>query len=183
MPYTRPINWKIMRLLVQQNAATPEQASRIVLEHLGINERPVDIQKMLGQLDIEYKYHPELEVLVAVSIDNDRAVIEVRDQSIIQDHQRFIIAHVLGRIFLDRIVPTEILIQNDRSIVGSMEKTRANQFAAGIIMPMWMIEACIQQKGITGDKLSKSFNVSKTALCARIKQLNGHYIDWRNPLI
>lgn len=164
------------------NRAIEEKSLR-VLQELSIEKLPIDINKIAMHLGVKIK-----EDLIDDSISG--FLISKKGKNVIginsnesQVRKRFTIAHELGHFILhsnkeDDLFISKIHFRDEESSTGEMKREReANAFAAGILMPRFLIEkelSKLKGKSAVEDavsKLASIFNVSEIAMSYRLLNL------------
>lgn len=174
--------------------------AREVLELAGIEEPPVDLQKVLeafGLSQSEDFDFDELELSGSIEWTPDRRSVRIWVNPVEADvRQRFTLSHELGHLFLhmlpkydkegeaDTFKDTPNKFHRDGS--ASQVEREANQFAARLLMPAPLVKDYAKKiadenrnaKGKIGmsrdayiESLAKSFNVSKQSMEYRLKNL------------
>lgn len=81
-------------------------------------------------------------------------------------HQRFVIAHQIGHYLMH---PKQLY--RCQTYNGNDYEKEANDFAASLLAPLWVVEPICAYNPITMDQLSKMMNVSKALLNYQIDKL------------
>lgn len=142
-------------------------ADQVLREH-GVKRPPVPVRRISRQLGVELLFVSGAEWDGAVESDKDtgEATIYVNaDQS--ETRQRFTIAHELGHLLRHRPGVAYRDIWSSRG--SSVKEIEANQFAANLLMPAWMISAYAPARSISD--LASMFKVSHDAMSIRLKVL------------
>lgn len=90
--------------------------------------------------------------------------------------QRFTIAHELGHMLLNHVVPGERALRDPKAAYSSgydqPREMQANQFAAQLLMPEAVVRS-MARYGVSGrlDNFADEFQVSTTAMGYRLKNL------------
>lgn len=150
-----------------------------------LHEAPVNIEGLIRELGIELDKKADLDESIAGQIErlkNGKYKISVNKD----DHyyrQRFTMAHELGHYFFHRSLIGDGV--NDSKAYRSTcegqfcnanikpsHETRANQFAASILMPEPLV--CEIYKELKGDvaEIAKRFQASKQAMQIRIDSID-----------
>ena len=165
-----------------------DRASKL-LARLGIQEIPVPVEKVARLLGARVRFSPfDDELSGFVFIKNGVPIIGVNSLHH-PNRQRFTIAHEVAHLHLHPdYITTEVhvdkqfaepVLKRDASSATGNEKleVEANQFAAALLMPVEMLKKLLEASPIDIDdessieKWSKAFNVSKSALQYRIRNL------------
>ena len=148
-----------------------------LLKELGIAEpQDIDIEAIAYYCGAIVKYS-ELESCAARIVGlNNRAVISVGSTST-RGRQRFSIAHELGHWMLDRGKTAHLCKESDLSAPWESRQdpeSRANEFAAELLMPRVMFKALAKDREVTFktvEELARMFQTSRTATAIRLIQL------------
>lgn len=148
-----------------------------LLHELGIAEpREIDVEAIAYHCGAVVHYR-DLDGCAARIIGyGDRAAISV-DSGSIRRRQRFSIAHELGHWERDRGKAIYLCQAADlRSQWGQRQnpETRANEFAADLLMPAFMFKSASRDRPMTFDaveELADQFDTSKTATAIRFVQM------------
>lgn len=131
---------------------------------------PVDIEKMARRMGVEIRSSQDLGSSGMLEIDEEatHAVIHVR-----RDHvawrQRFTVAHEIGHLMLHS-GPKHF---RDITFAGTPEEAAANRYAADLLMPLWMLEPLVLQRGVNARYFAQVFQVSEEAINVRLGLLSG----------
>jgi IrrE N-terminal-like domain len=135
-----------------------------ILRTLEIAFPPVDVHRIAQRLGVTLGWtdHHSGELRV----DGDNAVILLkRGEPLVR--QRFTVAHELGHLMLH---PVERAFRHsDNTFAGTTLEVQANQFAADLLMPLWMVDPAVQAFGADPRKLAQLFRVSEQAAKLRIQ--------------
>lgn len=153
--------WLAIKSTLGANAS-PREAADTVLRRLEIDTPPVDVAAIGRRLGVHIVERP-LAYAGAIDIDDgSQAVITVNSN----DHprrRRFTIAHEIGHLLLHRFQT----MHRDTSFAGDRHEIEANNFAASLAMPFWMIEPYVMRKA-RASSLARIFDVSEAAMRYRI---------------
>lgn len=162
-----------------------EKASKI-LKDLNITAPPVSIEQVVTSMGIQIKpFDFGDDVSGALLIDKEKSVIGYNPFEP-PVRQRFTIAHELGHYILHLksaksklFVDKKILYRNQESSTGQVVQERqANNFAATILMPAFMIYEEVRKKELkfideySIKELADTFNVSQQAMTIRLTNLD-----------
>lgn len=166
LPQTLPL-WKKIRHELPQDI-TPRDAATHVLHRLNIEAPPVLIEGIAKQLDVRVIKKPHHEYAGEVNPQSSPATIIVRGS----DHgvrQRFTIAHELGHLLFDKLTTQhrDTFFANPRTLA----EIRANDFAASLLVPLWMLESMAMSKPRTTAQLSEIFEVSIPVMNHQLRKI------------
>lgn len=140
-----------------------------LLQHFQIIRPPVPVDTIVRRLGI-----PVVELDApgwsgaADSTPEGRATIFVR-RGDAPWRKRFTIAHELGHLLLHGAGRA----YRDDTFRGTPEETQANEFAANLLMPFWMLEGVTPRHGRDAHRLARVFGVSEQAMDIRLGRLIG----------
>lgn len=142
-----------------------------ILLHFGIRNPPVPVGDLAKKLGAGLTY-AAVAIAGGVVVDEDgRATITVKvDDARVR--QRFTIAHEIGHLMLHASGPMFAMRDHDFREERPRE-IEANQFAAELLMPEWMVRAQMRYLGThaTPDKLALMFGVSQGAMARRLDEI------------
>jgi len=156
----------------------PGSAADKILEITKIKEPPISPSQISKDLNIPVFYwdFPDEVSGIFVSEENATCIGVNQDHSYVR--QKFTIAHELGHFvyhngdelcvdFIDTEMTTPDLDEQQRS-----EETKANQFAASLLMPMEWIKGDFHKHGVEAlPLLSQRYEVSEQSLWYRLHSL------------
>lgn len=141
-----------------------------LLKEMDIDRPHVKLYDITKKLGVKIIMVPDLGWYGQIQVTNQSAaIIWVKKEDTIE-RKRFTIAHELGHLFLHDVCRVEYY--RDKTFSGTPEETQANQFAANLLMPQWMIEEYMC--GTTNDdikQLSSAFRVSEIAMGFQLKNI------------
>lgn len=154
--------------LRERGGVTPDN----LLDMFSIEVPPVPVVGMAKGLGIEVYNRENAGWDGALSIDQEeftaRIFVEANHSN---TRQRFTIAHELGHLLLHP--DTYIHRDTKRQIHSSSYKEReANQFAAELLMPRWMVTFAFDHLAQSPEALAGLFDVSPEAMSIRMRKLN-----------
>ena len=152
----------------------PHHVANRVLKALGVTTRaPVDVHSVARRLDVEIKEVPEPGWAGAVASTDRSAVIWLRasDATV---RKRFTVAHELGHLFLHPL-GREF---RDVTFKGGRRESDANQFAADLLIPLWMLDGYVASSAGNVAALAKTFRVSAHAMQIQLSKLAGDRVRW-----
>jgi Zn-dependent peptidase ImmA (M78 family) len=135
-------------------------------------ELPVDVYAIARWLGAEIKHTAGGRR--SGSLDSrehlGRPVVYIR-QTDAAVHRRFSVAHELGHLMLD---PPGQYDRTYQDVQPSRRETRANNFAAELLMPEVEVRGWAHQWTVVPELLAPTFGVSKLAMLFRLKNLGLH---------
>lgn len=139
-----------------------------ILQAFGVVRPPVPVERIVRDLGIPLVQVDEPGWSGAVNSTPDgRATIFVR-RGDVPWRQRFTIAHELGHLLLHEGVQ-----HRDDTFRGTPQESEANDFAANLLMPLWMLESAARRQGSDAARLARIFGVSEQAMDIRLGRLVG----------
>lgn len=176
-----------MSIQLRLDRKSCESRAVSVLNEAGVTKHPVRVDRIAKSHQIKIRYEPlEDELSGMIFFKGDIPVIGVNARHN-ANRQRFTIAHELGHFFLhsdvlrrgahvDKVVT--ILNRDSEAARGvSNIEIEANQFAAELLMPKFLIAAFLGKNGLDirmmpdDDiiaEMAKAFRVSMTAIAIRL---------------
>lgn len=164
-----------------------------LLQTVGINKAPVDLDAVAKHLNIEIKKEHLGDDISGLLVNRDGKVICGVNEKHPPNRRRFTIAHEFGHfvlgherqgLFIDKHKhESYVIFRNEKSSEGTnQQEIEANAFAAALLMPGPFVKAEIK-KCINDDntfvlddsnikKLAKKFGVSEIAMTYRIGNLD-----------
>lgn len=163
---TKP-RWREVRHQIE-SGDRPHHVANYVLRRMNIQHPPVPVESIAKHLDVELIRDPRLDVAGVLQSTRESAIITV-NSSDPPVRQRFTVAHELGHLLLHTI---GIQFRDTFfGTTGDWKESQANEFAASLLMPLWMLEPIVGRKRLTGKKLADMFEVSSAALNVQLKKL------------
>lgn len=146
----------------------PHHMANYVLRRMGVIRPPVPVEAIARDLDVKIVRKPSLGAAgILQSTRNDATIwVNGSDQPV---RQRFTIAHELGHLLLHAIG-----IQfRDHAFGPSRDakETEANDFAAALLMPLWLLEPIVVGSKRGTDQLAALFEVSVAAINVQLSKL------------
>lgn len=140
-----------------------------LLELFTIEEPPIPVIGMASGLGVEVYYREDAGWESALSLNSEnpeiaRIFVE-KDRD--PEWQRFLVAHELGHLLLH----SDITVHRDtkKTLMSSDRKEReANEFAAKLLMPQWMLEFAYDYMTSDLDRLALMFGVSPHQMRMRL---------------
>ena len=132
----------------------PEREAKALLERLGIDTPPVDVEGIASHLGIRVEYDSLKESVSALLYRRgEKALILVSNEQP-EVRQRFSVAHEIGHYLLHRDPvfvekpPAQLSFRNVSSSLGSDSKEiEANSFAAALLLPSsWIYESVARRR-------------------------------------
>lgn len=139
-----------------------------ILEKFHVRRPIVEVEAIAHALGVPVVHVANPGWSGAVKSEGTKAVIWL-DQAESEERKRFTIAHELGHLLLH---PPGMEFR-DSSFGGDQLEREANEFAADILMPLWMLEPIAVKLGSSTKQLAKTFGVSSAAMSVRLAKLAG----------
>jgi hypothetical protein len=139
----------------------------MVLSMQGIQDPAVDVAGVIRSLGIQLYVQSLRECAGAMEVEGNSATIMV-ERSDVRVRQRFTMAHELGHVLLHR---DEMSFRDADFTPFTMKEQQANNFAAELLMPAWMVRPRVGIWGADVKRLAGVFDVSTTAMTFRLKTL------------
>ena len=136
-----------------------------ILGHFGMRTPSVDPFAIARGMGVEVHMVSKPGWAGAVQSDNTSAAVWISAE----DHpvrRRFTLAHELGHLMLH---PTGVLFR-DVTFAGTPQETQANNFAADLLMPLWMVQPIADHVGHDIERLIDIFGVSRQAMQIRLER-------------
>lgn len=170
--------------------AKPDAAkqARTLLHKHGVTAAPVPVEKIAKALGAQVHHSPLDETLSGVIyIKGNTPIIGVNSRHH-PNRQRFTIAHetahlvlhrhlITNQVHIDRKFP--VLMRDGDSAAGTENmEIEANQFAAELLMPSFLLAQMLKKQGFDIDddeplkRLARKFRVSRQALEFRIRNMD-----------
>lgn len=139
-----------------------------VLQACGVHAPPVDVDAIARRLGTIVHYVESPGWSGAVSSSDVRAEIWInQDESRVR--QRFTLAHEIGHLLLH---PLQVAYRDTSfTNVTNPNERQANQFAAELLMPAWMMRTALNSTGGYLWRMARLFDVSEQAMEFRLKNL------------
>lgn len=177
LAYVHENNNKEAKQIFNAREMTPGQAAIMILALTGHNSPPIDPADIAEELGISiYQWDFPNEVSGVYVLDNNKASIGINKYHPYV-RQRFTTAHEIGHfvfhkdaLFMDFY--DQEISSNIDNVQDQKKETKANQFAADLLMPKEVVEKEFRRYGESGlDKLAKKFEVSEQAMWFRLLNL------------
>lgn len=162
----RPL-WRAIRELRARDDR-PHHVANVVLRLMGVTKPPVDVESIATRLGVKVVrlhspgYVGSIDSTVepaTIRIDCDNAPVRIR----------FTLAHELGHLLLH---PTGRMMRDSTfARVGDIREEEANDFAAALLMPLWLLEPIITGSKRSAFELANLFDVSHGALSLQLRKL------------
>lgn len=169
----------------------PETRAQQVLDELGLDNVPINVERVAKLLGAKVRYSPFDEELSGMIHIKDGMPIILVNSLHHPNRQRFTIAHEVGHLELHRdMITAEVhvdknfaiefrgLRRDQQSGLGTVEvEIQANRFGAALLMPAQILESELEGKQFDIDdeapleRIARKFKVSKQALEYRIRNL------------
>jgi Zn-dependent peptidase ImmA (M78 family) len=143
-----------------------------VLRRLNITQPPVPIYRIALELGIEIVPDADLDV-AGVVVATDRVAKITLNTSDPDTRRRFTIAHEIGHLLLHTIGPQPQFRFSDPGFGPTKKKieSEANEFAASLLMPLWLVEPLATGARRTARQLADLFEVSQKAMEVQLSKL------------
>jgi Zn-dependent peptidase ImmA (M78 family) len=166
-----------------------EARAQKLLANLGLHEIPVPVDRVARSLGARLRFSPLDEELSGFVFIKDGVPIIGVNSLHHPNRQRFTVAHEIGHLQLhpEFITTTvhvdkqfaESVLKRDTSSASGTERleVEANQFAAALLMPAFVLDELLEQSpidiedGSAIEVWAKDFVVSKAALQYRIRNM------------
>jgi Zn-dependent peptidase ImmA (M78 family) len=166
-----------------------EARANKLLSSLGIEEIPVPVEKIAKSLGARVRFSPLDDELSGFVFIKDGVPIIGVNSLHHPNRQRFTIAHeiahlqlhpnyITNEVHVDKQFSEPVLRRDSSSATGDEKiEVEANQFAAALLMPTDVLNDLLESSPIdiedetSIEEWSKKFNVSKSALQYRIRNL------------
>lgn len=160
------ITWEDIRQEVVLD--TPSQAAGHVLRRMGVVRPPVNVRRIVEQLGVRVVSVKEPGWAGAIDSIATPPTIWVNEGDA-QVRQRFTLAHELGHLLLHPLGRRH----RDGTFANPKEQAEvdANNFAASLLMPLWMLEPIAVNSSRSAASLAALFGVSPGALGIQLKKL------------
>lgn len=156
-PPTEPPMWLRMKLA--------RFGANEILSHFGMRTPSVDPFAIARGMGVEVHMVHNPGWAGAVQSDNTGATawINAGDHPV---RRRFTLAHELGHLMLH---PTGVMFR-DETFAGSPQEAQANNFAADLLMPLWMVQPIAEHVRYDVERLIDIFGVSRQAMQIRLER-------------
>lgn len=164
--------WALLKAEISGTDKSHHVANR-VLKTLGITRPAVDVHDVARRLGIVVKEPPVHPVAGEITSTENSALVQLNG---IEPpvRRRFTLAHEIGHLLLH---PSGRRFR-DVTFEGNPEESEANQFAADLLMPLWMLDAYASAYGNNVAMLAKTFAVSQHAMQIQVDKLTGYPVRW-----
>jgi hypothetical protein len=165
------VTWKTLKAKVRPGAVT--EAANLVLRTLGVSGPGVDVYGIASQLGVKVNEVEDPGWSGAIRSEGELAEIWLC-QTDFDVRKRFTLAHELGHLLLH----PEGRMFRDISFAGDKKESEANQFAADLLMPLWVLDSYASEPGVGLAELASMFKVSTNALSIQLARIGGARILW-----
>ena len=157
------LHWKSLRL--RQPKVRPDE----LLNYFDIQEPAVPVESILRGLGIKVQSMNLFEFAGEVISTEDDAQILVNSEDA-HVRRRFTMAHECGHLLWH---PNKNHFRDASADFGGFShlEVEANQFAADLLMPPWLIWPAVGRFGKNVDRLAAIFDVSTAAMSYRLRVL------------
>jgi Zn-dependent peptidase ImmA (M78 family) len=150
--------WKRMRYI---GLTRPDD----ILREFGIRVPPIDVWEIAERMGIKVLNVSQPGWAGAVRSNDNEAFIWVRAEDL-ETRKRFTVAHELGHLMLH---PLGTEYRDNEGFTGGPGEGEANRFAAGLLMPMWMLDSFAMSLGADPRFLAGMFDVSVESMKIRLR--------------
>jgi Zn-dependent peptidase ImmA (M78 family) len=146
----------------------PHHVANIILRRMGVTRPPVSVESIAIKLGVKIERKSNPGFIGAVDSTCDPPVI-ILDQDGALVRQRFTIAHELGHLFMH---PLGLLLRESTfARSGQRSEEEANEFAASLLMPLWLLEPIVTGSRRSEKDIANLFVVSQGALALQLQKL------------
>ncbi len=138
-----------------------------ILNYFEVRRSPVPVPEIAKRMGIVLKPISSGEASGAVRIEGRTATI-FWNPAEAEVRQRFTLAHEIGHLLLH---PSDLEFRDLQFTNFNQKEIEANQFAADLLMPAWMLWKVASAVGRDVRALSAAFDVSQVAMSYRMKNL------------
>ncbi len=143
-----------------------------LLNRFGLVRPPIDVHLLARMMDVEIRPEWDPSVSGRVKVDGaDAYITETLSEPIFR--RRFTIAHELGHLMLHHIHELQEGKFRDTNFEGDIKEAQANGYAAGLLMPLWMVAEYGKRVGFQPDLVAQIFGVSRQAAAIRLQKVAG----------
>lgn len=167
----RPL-WHVVRHEIAQGDE-PRGVANHVLRRMHVTKPPVPVEHIAKNLDIEVARVALADAAGVLESTRTSAKIEI-NRTDLEERQHFTIAHEIGHLLLHTIAQPQFRFHDPGFGPTKLKKEKeANEFAASLLMPLWMVEPIMLGSGLTTKGLAQLFKVSVAAMEVQLKKLSG----------
>jgi hypothetical protein len=160
LPASMPL-W--LRLKLQKPSADD------LLRKFGIATPPIPVEKIAQGLGVAVRFVPGLPCSGMVQSSDTSATISVRVGEV-PWRQRFTIAHELGHLMLHKLGEE---FRDTDTFSGDQREWQANNYAADLLMPLWLVEQYALKFGADSSRIASIFGVSAEAMNITLGKMVG----------
>jgi IrrE N-terminal-like domain len=159
--------WRVIRESRPADAR-PHHVANVILRRLEIFRPPVPVEEIVPRLGVRVLKTESPGWIGAVdsTIDPPTVWIDSDDFAV---RQRFTLGHELGHLLLHPL--GRKLRDANFARKGDVEEAEANEFAAALLIPLWMLEPIVVGTGRSPQVLASMFGVSQGALSLQLRKL------------
>jgi predicted transcriptional regulator len=151
----------LWRALKERHASADD-----ILRLFNVIRPPVPVARIIQNLGVHLSPVPNPGWSGAVQSSDTRAEIWFSSTES-GTRQRFTMAHELGHLMLHDVGQAF----RDLTFNGSPQELQANEFAASLLMPIWMLDPVAMSIGADVATLASMFHVSPAAMSVRLGRL------------
>lgn len=159
--------WRVIRN-EKADDDRPHHVANMVLRRLGIERPPVPVELIALQLGVLLKEQASTEWIGKVDPTVDPPAIWINSSDALV-RQRFTMAHEIGHLLLHPL--NRLLRDTTFARPGDVIEEEANEFAASLLMPLWMLEPVAKIPNTKASDLAAWFKVSPGALAIQLRKL------------
>jgi IrrE N-terminal-like domain len=167
IPATDRLSWRALRKT--GHGLRPATLATRVLRDLNVSRPPVDVVSIARTLGAEVYLAPNLGgVLGALDSTGEVPTIWL-NKSDSGKRQRFTTAHELGHLLMHPL--GRLLRDESYATANKPEEADANEFAAHLLMPLWLLEPYVTGSQRSTEQLAQLFDVSLPAMKWQLAKL------------
>lgn len=163
-----PVNipWRTLRAEVRGLSAN--KASAHILRRFGITKPPIDVLAIARAMGVEVFEQLGLGAIgeIDATATPPRIVVNASDAWV---RKRFTMAHELGHLMMHQL--GKQFRETSFARPADTLEVQANEFAAGLLMPYWMLQRTAGVKRTPVYQLSALFQVSQPAMIYQLEKL------------
>jgi Zn-dependent peptidase ImmA (M78 family) len=161
------ISWRTFRNS-REHDDRPHHVANRILRSYGVKSPPVPIEAIAKWLQVRVEKRPNPGWDGSVDTTQNPPVVSI-NAATAGTRQRFTLAHELGHALLH---PSGKLFRDTTfSSSGDRLEREANEFAAAILIPMWLLEPIVINKRLKTSELANMFDVSPGAMSIQLEKL------------
>lgn len=146
----------------------PHHVANMVLRRFKIDKPPVPVERIAVDLGTKLVREPATGWVGAIDSTIDPPTIWVNSNDAVV-RQRFTIGHELGHLLMHPL--NKLLRDATFARPGDAIEEEANEFAAALLMPLWMLEPIAKLPNTKASDIAAWFKVSHGALAIQLRKL------------